>query len=274
MNAGECRVIAPEPFTPKEYWAQLTKYRELIWVFAYQEIKTLYAQTYFGIMWALFRPLLMLGIYTAIFKFLLKVPTQSSYHLFAFSGIIAWNYFSQIATSASTAVVSRRDLIRKMPFPKMILPLSKVIVASLDMGIGLVVMFFLLLADQSTHGGLHYLALPFFVLLTIACGLCIAIWMNALNIQFRDLNQIVPIAINVALWFTPVFYPTAIIPAGYVSLMYINPMAGIIKGYRFALLGEPFPELNYWWAIGIMVIVLLAGLWYFRIAEDKMVDYA
>lgn len=270
---GAKRVITPEPFTVSEYCKLMLKYKSLIWVFAWQEIKTLYAQTYLGVLWAVFRPLLMLIIYTIIFKWFLKVPTQSSYHLFAFSGIIAWNFFSQIAGNASGAVINRRDLIRKMFFPKLVLPLAKVAVACVEMGIALVIMFLLLIIDGNWPG-IHLLTLPLFVGLNLLCGLMIAVWMNALNIRFRDLNQVIPIAISVALWFTPVFYPTTIVPHKYSTFMYINPMAGIIKGYRYAFLNEPFPEIQYWWSILITVILLVCGLWYFRIAEDKMVDYA
>lgn len=272
-HTEEQRVISPNPFTAKEYWALLVKYKSLVGVFAIQEIKTLYAQTYFGILWAVFRPLLMLAIYTVIFKWFLKVPTDSPYHLFAFAGIIGWNFFSQIATSASSAVAGRRDLIRKTFFPKLVLPLAKLVVAAVEMTIALVVMF-LLLAAEGIAPGWNTFTLPFFVFLNVCCGFCIAIWMNTLTIRFRDLNQIIPVIIGVGIWFTPVFYPTTIIPQQYTAVMYANPMAGIIKGYRFAFLGEPFPELHYWWAIGGACVLLLAGLRYFRITEDKMVDYA
>jgi lipopolysaccharide transport system permease protein len=123
------KIITSEPFTIAEYWRELLKYRSLIWVFAWQEIKTTYAQTYFGIAWVVLRPLMILSIFTVLFNYLLKIETTSPYYLFAFSGMIAWNFFQNIASSASSAIMQKQNLIRKMYFPKMVLPLSKVLVA-------------------------------------------------------------------------------------------------------------------------------------------------
>jgi lipopolysaccharide transport system permease protein len=267
------RIITPNPFTLKEYWTLMRKHRSLIWVFALQEIKTMYAQTYLGIVWSVVRPLITLLIFTIIFNFFLNVKTQSPYYLFAFVGMMAWNLFAQIATQASSAVVQKQQLIRKMFFPKMILPLAKTIVVSVEFGVSLVMMFLFMVYERMMPG-MHFLAFPLFVVLNVVVGLAIAIWMNALTIRFRDLNQLVPTIIGIGIWVTPVFFPTTIIPEQFNVFVYLNPMAGVIKGYRYALLGEAFPEPAYWWSMATFSLLFLAGIWYFIQVEDEMVDYA
>ncbi len=267
------KIITSKPISAKEYWKELMKFRSLIWVFAQQELKTMYAQTYFGILWTVIRPLVTLMIFTIIFKFFLHVATQTPYYLFAFTGMIAWNLFSNITNNASTAIVQKQNLIRKMYFPKLILPLSKIIIACVEAGISFMILL-LLMAYERVGFSVNLFTLPLFILLNILCGYAVAIWMNALSIRFRDLNQILPTIIGIGVWVTPVFFPTTIIPAGYEAFVYANPMAGIIKGYRFALLGEPFPEFFYWTSIFIMVAVMIVGTWYFSQVEDSMVDYA
>jgi lipopolysaccharide transport system permease protein len=249
------------------------RFKGLMWIFAQQELRGMYAQTYFGLFWAIIRPLFTLAIFTVIFRFFLKVPTQSPYYLFAFTGMIGWNLFSQIAINASTAILQKQSIIRKMYFPKIVLLFSKVIIAIVEAGVSLMVLLGFMLYEKVPIG-FNFLTLPFFVLFTITCGLSIAAWMNALNIRFRDFNQIIPTIIGIGVWLTPIFYPTTIIPKNFNFFVYANPMSGIIKGYRYALLGEPFPEQSFWWAIGASFIIALAGLLYFSMVEDRMVDYA
>lgn len=267
------KIITPNSPGIAEYWREMVKYKSLILVFAQQEIKTMYAQTYFGLLWSVFRPLITLTIFSIIFNFFLKVPTENPYYIFAFAGMIAWNFFSQISNNAATAILSKQNLIRKMYFPKLILPLSKVLVAGVDFSVSLAILFLMMVYEGDMFGW-NILSLPFFVMLNVMCGLMIALWMSSLNIRFRDLHQIIPAIIGIAIWVTPVFYPTTVIPDGYEVFLYANPMAGIIKGYRFALLGETFPEWQYWVAISITSALTLIGAWYLTQTEDKMVDYA
>ncbi len=266
------KIISSGPLSFVNYCKEIGQYHHLIWVFAYQELKIVYAQTYLGIFWAVIRPLFTLLVFTLIFRNFLHVSTHAPYHLFAFTGMIAWNFFSQIVSNASSAIIQKQSLIRKMYFPKIILPLSKIVVLAVETGISLLILMSFLLFERVCIG-FQILSLPFFILLTFFCGFAVAIWMNALNIKFRDLNQIVPSVVGIAIWITPVFYPTTIIPEQYDFFVYANPMAGIIKGYRFAILGEGFPEWQYWVSILITVVVSLVGTWYLSRVENEMVDY-
>lgn len=272
-NPKPVKVITPDPLSISEYWNEMVKYRSLIWVFAWQEIKTQYAQTYFGLAWVVLRPLVILSVFTVLFNFLLNIKTSSPYFLFAFSGMVAWNFFQNIASNASTAIVQRQNLIRKMYFPKIILPLSKVLVAMVELGASLLILGVMMMVVLH-FPGVGILTLPLFVALNIMCGLAVAFWMNALNVRYRDLNQIILPLLGIAIWFTPVFFPTTIIPPQYHFLVYLNPMAGIIEGYRFALLGEPFPVWQYFPAITTIVLLALAGCWYLTRVEDEIVDHA
>lgn len=267
------KLITSQPLSLKEYWREVVKYKSLIFVFAHQEIKAIYAQTYFGMFWSIFRPLITLAIFSLIFNYFLKVPTEKPYYIFAFAGILAWNLFSQITNNASSVVLNQQNIIRKMYFPKLILLLSKVLVSGVDFAVSLFILFVMILLEGRILGW-YIFFLPIFILLNVLCALCIALWMNALNIRFRDLHQIIPALIGMAIWVTPVFYPTTIIPKGYEIFIFANPMAGIIKGYRFTLIGDSFPEWQYWPAIFFVCLLCILGSWYFIQEEDKMVDYA
>jgi lipopolysaccharide transport system permease protein len=266
-------IITAEPDSIKQYAAKLWKFRSLIWVFAWQEIKTTYAQTYFGIAWVVLRPLIILSVFTVLFNFLLNIQTTSPYYLFAFSGMIAWNFFQNIASNASSAIMQKQNLIRKMYFPKMILPLAKVLVAGVEAAVSLLIILVMMIVTGHLPS-VKILALPLFLILNIGCGLAVALWMNALNIRYRDFNQIIIPLLGIGIWFTPVFFPTTIIPPQYHFLVYINPMAGIIEGFRYALLNEPFPSEWYFISIAVTMLLLLAGGWYLTKVEDQIVDYA
>lgn len=265
LDAGQAQTLP--------YLQQVYRYKHLITVFAWQEIKSAYAQTYFGLAWAVLRPLLILLIFTVLFKMLLHVDTPVPYYLFAFSGMLAWNYFSQLAISGSTAVVQQQHLIRKMYFPKTVLLLVKALVAGLELAISLLILLVMItVSGIGFHGGVFLL--PVFLILNAAVGFIVAVWMTALNIRFRDLNQLVPALIGIAVWFTPVFYPTTLIPDQYRFLLWFNPLAGIIKGVRFSLLGTEFPEWQFFIAPLICVALAFAGLVYLIKVEDKLVDSA
>jgi lipopolysaccharide transport system permease protein len=266
------KIITPEPLAFSAYLREVFIFRSLILVFATQEIKKQYAQTYFGILWSFIRPAITLLIFSLIFDQFLNVSTDSPYTLFAFSGLIVWNFFTGIVQQASTAILSRQDIIKKMYFPRLVLPLSKVLVAGVDFAVSLIFFFILCLYYQFSPS-INILSLPIFILLTVSCGLCISLWMIALSIRFRDLHQVVPPLIGMAIWITPVFYPSTIIPETFSFFLHANPIAGIIKGFRFALLGEAFPEWPYWISMGVCFLLSIVAAWFLSKKENVIVDY-
>lgn len=260
-------VFSAAPLTFAAYCREIISYSWLIWVFALKEIRMLYVQTYFGVLWSIIRPVVTLLIFTMIFRFFMHVPTSSPYYLFAFSGMIAWNFFSQISNTASTAILRGEDIFSKLYFPKVILLLAKIVVAALEFVISLAILLILILATgQKVSATLA--TLPLFVIYNILCGFAIAIWMSVLSARFHDLTQIMPVIIGIAIWVTPVFYPATVIPQQYHVFLYLNPMAGVISGYRYALLGEPFPALPYFVMMAVVTIVALAGLYAFSRRES------
>lgn len=266
------KIITSEPDTLVEYLKKIWQYRFLILTFAYQEIKVQYAQTYFGLLWAVIRPLVILVIFTVIFNFLLKLETPVPYYLFVFSGIIVWNLFNQIVNSASSAVLEKIQLIKKMYFPKMVLIFSKVILALVDFSISLII-FLLLVIYEDVSLNAYILLIPIIVLATILMALSIVFWMNSLNIKYRDLNQIMAPIIGIAIWFTPVFFPSTIIPEKYHYLIFFNPVAGIIEAFRFCVFGISNFSTYYYYSITAFLCVAIAGAIYFIKVEDEFVDY-
>jgi len=255
-----------------EYLIRLNRHKALVRTFVVREVKAKYAQTYLGIAWSLVQAIVGLGLITFFFGYLLKIDTGTvPYPVFAFPGMIAWYYFSFIIGYSGSSLLQSRYLIQKLNFPKIILPVAYALMGLIDFIIwtGLLILLMLILRQPIT---LNILAMPVFVLLTMITGLSISIWLSALTIRFRDLLIIIPYIIGFGIFVTPVFFPGTMVPENYSWLLYLNPMAGIISGYRSALLGEPFA----WAAMGVSaavaVVVLFLGAAYFRRVERRFAD--
>ena len=273
MAELEYTLITPQRAGIQGYLKSLWKYRRMIMVFAQQEIKTTYAQTLLGLFWLVMKPLMILALFTFVFGKLIEIPGMiHPYALFAFSGLIAWNYFSFLVGSGSSALINNQNLIRKIYFPKMVLPLSKVIVGLVEAGVSFLIMFVLMIA-YGYGFSLKLLGLILFLPLNIVAGLGIALWLNALNLRYRDLNQFIPYLVGFAIWLTPVFYPSTLIPNEYSFLLYLNPMAWIIECYRWSILDDAFPSVKYLISLAEVTIVFISGMVIFIRLEDDMADY-
>ena len=254
------------------YIKKVWQYRSMIWVLGIRDLKIKYAQTFLGLSWSLIQPLTALIIYTVFFDLLMHMRrTTVPYSLFVFSGIICWNLFSYIVNTASTSLLSNQGLISKIYFPKIILPLSKVLVSLVEFGISIIILIILLIFFKAVPG-LQIVFLPVFLLLTVMIGLCIAVWLSALSISYRDLHHIVPYLVNFGIWVTPVFLPVTIIPAKYAFVIYFNPMAGAIEGFRWCLFGSSSFSLYFLYSFVTTIFLLITGLIYFRKMEDKLID--
>lgn len=247
-------------------------YRNILFTLSVRDIKAKYSQTFLGILWSVLQPLTGLLIFTIFFAKLIKVDTHGiPYPLFAFTGMIAWYFFVFIVNQGGMSLVDSEYLLKKIYFPRLILPISKVLVGLVDFGISVI----LLLVIMIISGHLPKLTLvyfPIFLGLTILSGLSVAIWLSALTIRFRDFQHIIPYLVNFGIWMTPVFYPTTLIPQKYQFVLYLNPMAGIIGGFRWCLLGDVRPPIQYLVGIIIMVLVFITGLIYFDRIEREIVD--
>lgn len=266
-------IVSAARLTPGQYLAALVQYRQLIWVFALQEIRAQYIQTRLNLLWVIGRPLLVLALFTFIFTKLFTIPgLRYPYPVFAFIGLWTWNNFSYLINNAGSAIMTQQDLIRKMYFPRLILILSKLVVSLIELSISLVLTLLLMLI-LGTPLSWHVVFVPVFVSISAVAGLTVAVWLSVLSIRYRDLHQFVPTLVGFMIWLTPVFYPVTVVPPAYSFMLYLNPISAAIQGCRWAILGDTLPSIWYLPAIGVCIALLLWGLMIFINAEDELVDY-
>jgi lipopolysaccharide transport system permease protein len=267
------KTIRPGKNSVKEYIAEVWHYRNLILVLTKQEFKVQYVQTRFNLLWAVLRPLFVLAIFTFIFDRMIHIPgLQYPYPLFAISGLIIWNNFSFMVNNAGSVIISNQQLIKKYYFPRIILIFSKTLIGLIEVGITFLLMVILMLIWQHPIP-LQVIFAPVFVVLGLVSGMGLAIWLNALTIKFRDLHQFVPTLIGFLIWLTPVFYPATLIPSDFSFVAFFNPIAGVIQGFRWTVLGDPFPSIWYLPSFVVSLGMLFSGFLIFIRSEAELVDY-
>lgn len=259
--------------TTTRYLLKVYQFRSLIFTLARKDLKVQYAQTLLGLLWSVIQPLTSLLVWTFFFDKLIKVDTGSiPYPLFAFSGMMGWYFFTNIFSHAGTSLVNSQDLIRKIYFPRIVLPVSKVLVGLVEFSISLVLLFIIMIVMGKSPSW-QIVFLPFFIFLNIVTGLAFGLWLSALTIRYRDFQHIIPFFIYLGIWLTPVFYPKSLIPSEYSFFIYMNPVAAVIAGYRWALFGGEIFSHYYLISFALMLIVLVAGFIYFRKNESIIADY-
>ena len=267
------KTVKPGRSSVWEYLAEVWKYKNLVIVFAQQEFKVKYVQTRFNLLWVVFRPLMVLALFTFIFGKLIKIPGLNyPYPLFAFSGLIIWNNFSFMINNAGNVVLVSQQIVKKIYFPRIILLFSKFLVGLVEVFVSIVLMLILILVLQyPIHP--QILFLPFLILLSIIPGAAVAIWMNALTIRYRDLNHFIPVLLGFMIWLTPVFYPVTLIPKEYSFILYLNPLSGAIQACRWSVLGDSFPSLLFLPSLLVSFVFLLAGFLIFIRVDSDLADY-
>ncbi len=253
----------------KEIW----KFRELLYFLTWRDIKVRYKQTAIGVMWVLLQPLFTMLLFSLIFGRLAKIPSDGiPYPAFIFSGLLPWLLFAKALTDASTSLVSNEQIITKVYFPRVIVPTSAVLAGVMDFLIASCLLLGLLLFYGIVPNW-NILALPFFVLMTILCALGVGFWLCALDVVYRDVRYTIPFLTQ--LWFfgTPIVYPSSLIPDQWKLLFGMNPMAGVIEGFRWSLLGkEDFPFLIILSSSITVIFLFTTGLYYFRRMEKNFSD--
>lgn len=252
------------------------EYRELLFFLVWRDVKVRYKQTALGVLWVILQPLVSMAIFTVLFGVLLKVPSgDAPYPVFAFAGLLPWNYFSQSLTRASTSLVQSSHLITKIYFPRLVIPLSGVFSSLVDFAISFVVLFVLMLLYGVTPTA-RMLLLPALLLLALVTALGFGLWLSALNVKYRDVGYLLPFLIQIWMYLTPVVYGSTLIPERYRFLLSLNPMTGVVEGFRWALLGgelesylsAPLLALS----VGIALAVLVSGALFFRTTERSFAD--
>lgn len=253
----------------KELW----HYRELLFFLAWRDIKVRYTQTALGAAWAVIQPLLSMLVFTIFFGRLAKVPSDGiPYPLFAYTALVPWQLFAYALTESSNSVVLSDRLITKVYFPKLVIPFASVLAGLVDFTIAFSLVIGMLICYHITPTW-AVLTVPLFVLFTMATALAAGLWLSALNVQYRDVRHTLTFIVQFWLFASPVVYPSTLIPARWRPLYGLNPMAGVIEGFRWALLRKapaPGPMLGV--SILVTAAILVGGLYYFRRMEKTFAD--
>jgi lipopolysaccharide transport system permease protein len=253
--------------------SEVWEYRELLYFFVWRDVKVRYKQTVIGVAWVVLQPLLTMGVFTLFFGRLAKLPSDGlAYPVFYFCALVPWNYFATALQSCTSVVVDNQRVITKVFFPRLVLPLSAVVSGLVDFAIGFVVMFIVLTA-YGIRPGLTALWLPVFLLLAVLTALGVGLWMSALNALYRDIRYVVPFLIQFWMFASPVAYPSSLVPQRWRWLYGLNPMAGVIDGFRWALTGHgqaPGPLLLA--STAAVAVVFVGGLFFFQRMEGAIAD--
>ena len=263
---------------PTRGWATpnlqvLWDYRELMFFLAWRDVKVRYKQSLLGIGWVVIQPLTAMVVFTVIFGQFAKLPSEGvPYAVFTYAALLPWQLFSSAVTRSASSVLSSSSIFTKVYFPRLVLPVAAIFANVVDFGISLVV-FFALLAIFGIWPGWPLLFLPLFVLLTIATTLAFGIWLAALNVRYRDVTYVVPYLVQLSLFLSPVAYSATLVPHGVWRVIYsLNPLAGLIQGFRWSLIRGPAPDSMLLLSVITVSILLVTGIYYFRRVEKTFAD--
>lgn len=263
---------------PPESWAslglrELWEYRELLYFLTWRDIKVRYKQTALGAAWAIIQPVFMMLVFSLFFGRLAKVPSDGiPYPIFTFCALLPWQLFAQALTGSSNSLVTNEQLISKVYFPRLIVPISSVLSGLLDFAISFVVLL-VLMAYYRIVPGVLILTLPLFVLLAGMTALGVGLWLSALNVQYRDVRYTLGFLTQFWLFATPVAYSSSIVPEKWRPLYGLNPMVGVVEGFRWAILNKAEgPGMMLAISIAVVLLVLIGGLFYFRRMEQTFAD--
>ncbi|BCS54981.1 ABC transporter permease [Geobacter sp. SVR] len=249
------------------------KYRELLYFLVWRDVLVRYKQTVIGAAWAILQPLITMALFTAIFSNMAKVPSDGKpYPVFAFAALLPWNYFSQALQRSGGSLVGSSNLITKIYFPRLLIPLAASVAPVVDLFFSFILLLVLMLWYGITPTW-ALLTLPLFVTLSLLSALAVGLWLTTLNVKYRDVGHIIPFLIQVWMYASPVAYPVSIVPAKWRLLYSLNPMVGVIEGFRWSILGTVRPDWGVMTVSLLMVSVLLvSGLVYFKRMEQTFAD--
>lgn len=275
MNDQSQYDIVIEPKRAKlNYWRDLWRYRELFFFFAWRDILVRYKQTVIGIAWSLIRPLLTMIVFTILFGKLAKMPSDGvPYPILVFAAMLPWQFFANALAESSNSLVNNANMICKVYFPRIILPSSTVIVNVVDFLISFVILIGLMGWYQFIPAW-RIVMLPLFLLLALLTGLGAGLWFSSLNAKYRDFRYVIPFMIQFGLYISPVGFSSTIVPEKWRLLYSINPMVGVIDGFRWAILGGDVQIYLPGFLVSVLltVIIFLSGIWYFRKTERTFAD--
>jgi lipopolysaccharide transport system permease protein len=255
----------------KDLWT----YRELVYFMIWRDVKVRYKQTMLGAAWAIIQPVLTMIVFTFLFGRIAKLPTDNNipYPIFSYAALLPWGMFVGALNQASRSLTSNQNMVTKIYFPRLVLPLASILSGLVDFVIAFVILIGLMVYYGVTPSPNALWALPLFLLLTVVTALGVALWLSAINVQYRDVNYALPFLTQFWLFITPVAYSSNLISEKWQLIYSLNPMAGVVNGFRWALLGTntgPGPEMTV--SVLISIVILIGGLFYFRNMEKTFAD--
>ncbi|HOT90759.1 MAG TPA: ABC transporter permease [Anaerolineae bacterium] len=257
----------------REVWA----YRELLFFLVWRDLKVRYRQTALGVLWVVLQPVLSMVVFSLLFGGLLKVPSGGvPYPIFAYAALLPWNYFAASFNRSSASLVGSAHLITKVYFPRLVIPISGVLSGLVDFAVAFIVLIGMM-AFYSITPTPAVVLLPAFILLAMVTALGFGLWLSALNVRYRDINYLIPYLVQVGMYLTPVIYGSSLIPERFRFLLALNPMTGVVEGFRWALLGNHLadaqpPGALFPVSIGIALAILVSGAIFFRRTERTFAD--
>ncbi|MFH1856432.1 MAG: ABC transporter permease [Candidatus Omnitrophota bacterium] len=273
MSSETIKIIRPRQGAVSVDFKELWRYRELFWFLALRDILVRYKQAAIGIAWAVLQPLFTMIVFSLVFGRLAHLPSEGvPYPILIFTALLPWQFFAQSMSASSRSVVGSAGIIKKIYFPRLVIPTSAVISGVIDFGISFLILIGMMLwyGIAPTH---NIVFLPFFLLLAFAAALGAGLWLSALNVEFRDIIYVIPFLIQAGQYISPVAYSSSIIPEKWRMVYSLNPIAGVIDGFRWSILGTACPN---WVGLAIssvaVLIVFVGGLVYFRKMEKTFAD--
>ncbi len=258
----------------RQYWKDLWRYRELFYFLAWRDILVRYKQTAIGMAWALIRPFLTMVVFSVVFGQLVKLPSQGApYPILVFAAMLPWQFFANSLSECSNSLISNANLISKVYFPRLVVPTSAVVVSFVDFLVSGIVLLGLI-AWYNYVPSWRILTLPLFIAIAFAASMGAGLWLASLNVQYRDFRYIVPFIVQFGLYISPVGFSSSIVPEQWRLLYSLNPMVGVIDGFRWAILGgEAHLYLpGFGLSLGLVALLFFSGVWYFRKMERTFAD--
>ncbi|MGK7903697.1 MAG: ABC transporter permease [Hormoscilla sp.] len=273
-NSSQTELVIEAGRTERQYWQDLWRYRELFYFLAWRDILVRYKQTAIGMAWALIRPFLTMVVFTVVFGKLAKLPSDGvPYPILVFAAMLPWQFFANALSECSNSLLSNAHLISKVYFPRLIVPASAVIVSFVDFLVSGMILLGLM-AWYNFIPSWRILTLPFFMAIAFAAAMGGGLWIASLNVKYRDFRYIVGFLVQFGLYISPVGFSSNVVPQQWRLIYSINPMVGVIDGFRWAILGGKSMLYlpGFALSLGLVLLILSSGIWYFRKMERTFAD--
>ncbi len=268
------RLIIEAGKAEQHYWRDLWRFRELFYFLSWRDIIVRYKQTSIGVLWAILRPVLTAAVFVLVFGRLAKMPSEGvPYPLLVFAAMLPWQFFSSALTEASNSMIANANMISKIYFPRLIVPGSAIIVALVDFAISLVLLALLMVFYQIVPTW-RLLLLPVFTGIAFGAAFGAGLWLAALNVKYRDFRHVLPFLVQFGLYVSPVGFSSSVVPGQWRALYSINPMVGVIDGFRWSITGAQSAIYGPGFAVSLVLVLAIgvSGLWYFRRTERAFAD--